>query len=67
MDVIYTPWENLLKTGDMVTGQVGFKDDKKVLKVNWLNFLFIKILLLDSSFYLFILFTFLFIFIYDLL
>jgi len=28
--VIYTPWSNLKKTGDMATGQVGFKDHKMV-------------------------------------
>ena len=31
--VIYTPWSNLKKTGDMATGQVGFKDQKLVKKV----------------------------------
>ena len=31
--VIYTPWSNLKKTGDMATGQVGFKDNKLVKKV----------------------------------
>lgn len=31
--VIYTPWKNLKKTGDMVTGQVGFYKDKEVKKV----------------------------------
>ncbi|KHN84661.1 Coiled-coil domain-containing protein 25 [Toxocara canis] len=33
IDVVYTPWENLKKTGDMAVGQIGFKDDKKVKKV----------------------------------
>ncbi|KAK4547379.1 hypothetical protein LTR36_001035 [Oleoguttula mirabilis] len=28
--VIYTPWSNLKKSGDMATGQVGFKDNKMV-------------------------------------
>jgi hypothetical protein len=28
--VIYTPWSNLKKDGSMVTGQVGFKDQRKV-------------------------------------
>ena len=28
--VIYTPWSNLKKDGSMATGQVGFKDNKKV-------------------------------------
>lgn len=32
--VIYTPWSNLKKTGDMATGQVGFKDQKMVRKVH---------------------------------
>jgi hypothetical protein len=31
--VIYTPWSNLKKTGDMADGQVGFKKDKLVKKV----------------------------------
>lgn len=31
--VIYTPWENLKKTGDMADGQVSFKDAKKVVAV----------------------------------
>ena len=31
--VIYTPWSNLKKTGDMATGQVGFKDAKLVRRV----------------------------------
>jgi len=33
VDVVYTPWTNLKKTGDMVAGQVGFHDDKQVIKV----------------------------------
>jgi len=32
VDVIYTPWGNLLKRGDMAVGQVGFKDPKAVKK-----------------------------------
>lgn len=32
--VIYTPWSNLKKTGDMATGQVGFKDQKMVKKIH---------------------------------
>lgn len=28
--MIYTPWSNLKKDGSMVTGQVGFKDQRKV-------------------------------------
>uniref|UniRef100_A0A0K0ERD8 Coiled-coil domain-containing protein 25 n=1 Tax=Strongyloides stercoralis TaxID=6248 RepID=A0A0K0ERD8_STRER len=32
VDVVYTPWSNLKKTGDMVTGQVGFYSDKQVRK-----------------------------------
>lgn len=31
--VIYTPWANLKKDGSMATGQVGFKDNKKVKRV----------------------------------
>lgn len=31
--VIYTPWKNLKKTGDMVSGQVGFHKEKEVKKV----------------------------------
>ncbi|KAF2764617.1 DUF814-domain-containing protein [Teratosphaeria nubilosa] len=31
--VIYTPWSNLKKSGDMATGQVGFKDNKMVRRV----------------------------------
>ncbi|KAL7074272.1 hypothetical protein ACQ4LE_006572 [Meloidogyne hapla] len=32
-DVVYTLWSNLKKTGDMVTGQVGFYKNKDVKKV----------------------------------
>ena len=32
--VIYTPWSNLKKSGDMAVGQVGFKDNKLVRKVS---------------------------------
>ncbi|KAI9727479.1 MAG: hypothetical protein M1828_006421 [Chrysothrix sp. TS-e1954] len=32
--VIYTPWSNLKKDGGMVTGQVGFKDQRKVKKIH---------------------------------
>ncbi|CAK4032048.1 Hypothetical predicted protein [Lecanosticta acicola] len=32
--VIYTPWANLKKTGDMATGQVGFHNNKLVRKVH---------------------------------
>ncbi|KAK3672480.1 hypothetical protein LTR78_007530 [Recurvomyces mirabilis] len=31
--VIYTPWSNLKKSGNMATGQVGFKDNKLVKRV----------------------------------
>ncbi|EME88980.1 uncharacterized protein MYCFIDRAFT_76360 [Pseudocercospora fijiensis CIRAD86] len=31
--IIYTPWSNLKKTGDMATGQVGFHNPKLVKKV----------------------------------
>ncbi|KAI6233296.1 Coiled-coil domain-containing protein 25 [Aphelenchoides fujianensis] len=33
VDVVYTMWSNLKKTGDMVVGQVGFHRDKAVKKV----------------------------------
>lgn len=29
--IIYTPWSNLLKNASMATGQVSFRDQKKVL------------------------------------
>lgn len=32
--VIYTPWSNLKKSGDMATGQVGFHNNKMVKKVH---------------------------------
>ena len=32
-DIVYTAWENLHKRGDMDTGTIGFKDQKKVIKV----------------------------------
>ncbi|KAJ2843739.1 Coiled-coil domain-containing protein 25 [Coemansia brasiliensis] len=31
--IIYTPWSNLLKRGDMATGQVSFKNPQKVKRV----------------------------------
>ncbi|KAK1772618.1 coiled-coil domain-containing protein 25 [Phialemonium atrogriseum] len=31
--VIYTPWSNLKKDGSMAVGQVGFKDQRKVIRV----------------------------------
>jgi len=31
--VIYTPWSNLKKSGNMATGQVGFKDNKMVKRL----------------------------------
>lgn len=34
VDIVYTPYPNLKKTGDMVAGQVGFHKNKKVVKVN---------------------------------
>ena len=34
VDVVYTPYPNLKKTGDMVAGQVGFHKNKRVVKVN---------------------------------
>ncbi|MFH4974367.1 hypothetical protein AB6A40_001076 [Gnathostoma spinigerum] len=33
IEVVFTPWENLKKTGDMDVGQIGFKDDKRVRKI----------------------------------
>lgn len=33
IDIVYTPWDNLKKTGSMAIGQIGFKDDAKVKKV----------------------------------
>lgn len=33
IDIVYTPWDNLKKTGNMDVGQIGFKDEKKVKKV----------------------------------
>jgi len=32
--VIYTPWDNLKKTGDMATGQVAFHKDSRVKKIH---------------------------------
>ena len=32
-DIVYTAWENLHKRGDMDTGTIGFRDQKKVIKV----------------------------------
>ena len=31
--VIYTPFSNLRKDGSMATGQVGFKDNKKIKRI----------------------------------
>ena len=31
--MVYTPWSNLKKDGSMVTGQVGFKDPRRVRRV----------------------------------
>jgi len=33
VDVVYTPWNNLKKTGDMDVGQIGFFSNKMVRKV----------------------------------
>ena len=39
--VIYTPWSNLKKDGSMVTGQVGFKDQRKVgADIEYYSFIF---------------------------
>ncbi|KAG8997942.1 hypothetical protein FRB90_012405 [Tulasnella sp. 427] len=32
--VIYTPWDNLKKTGDMAVGQVSFHNDKRVKRIH---------------------------------
>jgi len=32
--IIYTPWDNLKKTGDMATGQVSFHQDKRVKRIH---------------------------------
>ncbi|KAF2829429.1 DUF814-domain-containing protein [Ophiobolus disseminans] len=32
--VVYTPWSNLKKDGSMATGQVGFKDQRKVKRIH---------------------------------
>ena len=32
-NIVYTPWSNLKKDGSMATGQVGFKDQRKVKRV----------------------------------
>ncbi|PIA14849.1 DUF814-domain-containing protein [Coemansia reversa NRRL 1564] len=34
ISIIYTPWSNLLKRGDMDTGQAGFKNQKTVKRVH---------------------------------
>ena len=34
LTIIYTPWSNLKKTGDMAVGQVGFKKNKMVKRVH---------------------------------
>uniref|UniRef100_A0AC34RMG8 Coiled-coil domain-containing protein 25 n=1 Tax=Panagrolaimus sp. JU765 TaxID=591449 RepID=A0AC34RMG8_9BILA len=33
VDIVYTMWSNLKKTGDMAVGQVGFKNNKAVKKM----------------------------------
>jgi hypothetical protein len=33
INIVYTPWSNLKKDGSMATGQVGFKDHRKVKRV----------------------------------
>lgn len=33
VDIVYTEWENLRKSNSMADGQVGFKDNAKVIKV----------------------------------
>eukprot|EP00516_Mucochytrium_quahogii_P009725 CAMPEP_0203783010 /NCGR_PEP_ID=MMETSP0099_2-20121227/11424_1 /ASSEMBLY_ACC=CAM_ASM_000209 /TAXON_ID=96639 /ORGANISM=" , Strain NY0313808BC1" /LENGTH=245 /DNA_ID=CAMNT_0050684801 /DNA_START=422 /DNA_END=1159 /DNA_ORIENTATION=- len=33
VDIVYTEWENLKKTGNMVDGQVGFHNQKKVILI----------------------------------
>ncbi|KAJ1916095.1 hypothetical protein H4219_003966 [Mycoemilia scoparia] len=34
ISIIYTPWSNLLKSGDMATGQVSFHNTKKVRRIH---------------------------------
>jgi len=34
VDIVYTPYPNLKKTGDMVDGQVGFHKNKRVVRIN---------------------------------
>ncbi|KAA8895195.1 hypothetical protein FN846DRAFT_785371 [Sphaerosporella brunnea] len=33
INIVYTPWSNLKKDGSMATGQVGFKDQRKVKRI----------------------------------
>lgn len=33
VEIVYTMWDNLKKTGDMAVGQVGFKANKAVKKM----------------------------------
>ena len=39
VDVVYTMWENLNKTGSMDIGQIGFHKQKAVKKIRWLALL----------------------------
>ena len=34
VSIVYTPWENLLKKSSMEVGQVGFKNEKEVMKAH---------------------------------
>merc|ERR1712232_260962 len=45
INIVYTPWENLLKQQSMAVGQVGFKKQKQVKKIT-INMKNILILLL---------------------
>ena len=35
--IVYTPWDNLLKTKDMDVGAIGFKDEKRKKFVSDVN------------------------------
>lgn len=38
INVVYTPWANLKKTGDMDVGQIGFHRQKEVSSQIWTKF-----------------------------
>ena len=42
LSIVYTPWANLKKTGDMAVGQVGFFKSKEVrVKFYWITIVFV--------------------------